>query len=180
MNPPTTSPSTVQIAAPAMSRKVSELVLGISLSALVSDLAGLIQAVAETADGVDHIDTEFLAQTSDEDFDGVRVAVEILIVEMLDQIRARHHLPLMVREKRQQPIFGRGQLDRIPADRHARTSRVDAQRSDFYVGRRDARRAAQQRAQARQQLLGVERLGNIIVGARIEARDFVTPAITSG
>ena len=55
-------------------------------------------AIAHAADGLQHIDAELLAQAADEDLDGVRVAVEILVVEMLDQLGARNDLALVVHE----------------------------------------------------------------------------------
>ena len=48
------------------------------------------------------------------------------------------------------------------------------------LGRGVARRAADQRAQASDQFLGLERLGEIIVGAGIEAGDLVRPAVARG
>ena len=80
----------------------------------------------------------------------------------------------------EQPIFERGQLDRIAVDGDARGARVDPHGPDFDVGRGMAGGAAHQRAQARQQFFGVERLGDVIVGAGVEARDLVAPAVARG
>ena len=48
-----------------------------------------VDQVAEAAHGLDDVDAELLAQAADEDLDGVRVAVEILVVEVLGQLAAR-------------------------------------------------------------------------------------------
>ena len=74
----------VQAAAVANSRNASELVV----------IALLRQPVAEAADGLDHVGRDLLAQPADEHLDGVGVAVEVLLVEVLDQLGARHHAPL--------------------------------------------------------------------------------------
>src|SRR3954451_15078588 len=46
--------------------------------------ARILEAVAEAADGGDDVWPQFLADAGDEHFDRVRVAVEILVVNMLD------------------------------------------------------------------------------------------------
>src|SRR6476660_7887034 len=56
------------------------------------------QQIAEPPHGLDDIDVQLLADASDEYFDGVGVAVEVLIVEMLDQFGARHHAPGVVHQ----------------------------------------------------------------------------------
>src|SRR3569623_562242 len=56
------------------------------------------QEIAETTDGLDDVDVELLADAADEDLDRIRVAVEILVIEMLHQLGARHHAPGMVHQ----------------------------------------------------------------------------------
>src|SRR5690348_3432733 len=46
------------------------------------------QQIAEPTHGLDDVDVQLLADATDEHFDGVGVAVEVLIVEMLDQFGA--------------------------------------------------------------------------------------------
>jgi len=46
----------------------------------------VFETVAKAADGRDDIGTEFLADARDEDLDRIRIAVEILIVDMFDQL----------------------------------------------------------------------------------------------
>src|SRR3569623_212318 len=54
--------------------------------------------VAEATLGVDHFLRQLLAQPADEHFDRIGVAVEVLVVEVLGQLGAAHHLALVVHE----------------------------------------------------------------------------------
>src|SRR5436190_4018206 len=56
----------------------------------------LFETVAEAADGGDHVGAELLADARDEHLDRVRIPVEILVVNMLDQLGAADHLALVV------------------------------------------------------------------------------------
>ena len=82
-------------------------------------MPGGAEEVAEPAHGLDHVDAELLADAADEHLDGVGVAVEVLVVEVLDQLGARHHAAGMVHEVGEQPVFVGGELDRIAVDRDA-------------------------------------------------------------
>src|ERR1700688_579878 len=55
--------------------------------------AGWREQITEAAHGLDDFDPEFLADAADEHFDGVAIAIEVLIVKMLDQLGARDHAP---------------------------------------------------------------------------------------
>ena len=61
-----------------------------------------------------HLDTELLSEAPDEDFDRIRIAIEILIVEMFDELGARHDLALVMHEIGEQAEFERGELDGEP------------------------------------------------------------------
>ena len=149
-------------------------------AACVVQLPRFLEAVAEAADGGDDVGAELLADAGDEHFDGVRIAVEILVVDMLDQLGAADHLALVVHQIGQELIFLRGQLHRLAGLGHLARARVEADVAGDQLGAGIARRAADQRAQAGDQLLGLERLGEIIVGAGIEPRDLVRPAVARG
>src|SRR5690606_27084675 len=82
-----------------------------SLSA--TGFVGVVEAVTEATDGGDDVGTQLLADAGDEDFDGVRIAVEILVVDVLDQLGAADHLALVVHQVAEQLVFLRGQLDRL-------------------------------------------------------------------
>src|SRR5436190_326851 len=63
------------------------------------------QAVAEAADGLDPVGADLLAHAADEHLDGVGVAVEVLVVQVLDQLGATDHPALVHDQVVQQPIF---------------------------------------------------------------------------
>ena len=83
------------------------------------------EQIAKSAHGLDDVDAELLADAADEDFDGVGIAIEVLVVEMLDQLGARHHAAGMVHEIREQTIFVRGELDRVAVDGDAAGAGVE-------------------------------------------------------
>src|SRR5688572_23523244 len=83
----------------------------------------IVEAVAKSADGVDEVGTELLANARDEHLDGVRVTIEILIVDMLDQLGARYHLALVVHQIAQELVFLRGQPHRLAAQGDAARAR---------------------------------------------------------
>src|SRR5205823_6556802 len=59
----------------------------------ISDLScvtGRGDAVAEPAHRLDEVGRDLLAQAADEHLDGVGVAVKVLVVEVLDELGARH------------------------------------------------------------------------------------------
>ena len=99
---------------------------------------------------------------------------------MFHQLGARHHLAAMMGQIGQQPVFLAGQPDGIAVIGDARGAGVDMQRPDLYLGGDDTGGPAQQRAQPRQQFFGIEGLGQIIVGARVEAGHLVAPAVAGG
>src|SRR5262245_27056915 len=100
----------VHAAAEAKSRKARELNL----------IARVREAVAEPADSLDKVLGELLAQTPDEYLDGVRVAVEILLVEMLDELGAGDHATFVQYEISEHAVFVRGELHRLAVDGDAR------------------------------------------------------------
>jgi hypothetical protein len=73
-----------------------------------------------------------------------------------------------------------GELDRRAVDGDAPCARVKPHWPDGKIAGRVAGRPAQKRAQARQHLLHVKGLGDIIVGARVDPLDLFAPAIARG
>src|SRR3954454_6929887 len=98
MAPAIGSTSKFQAAAVAKSRNASELVV----------IALLRQPVAQAADGLDHVGWDLLAQPADEYLDGVGIAVEVLLVEVLHQLGARHHALVVMHQVGEQAILVRG------------------------------------------------------------------------
>ena len=78
----------------------------------------------------------------------------------------------------EQPIFVRGELDRITVHRDAPGAGVEPHRPAVELALGVAGRASQQRPDPRQHLLEMKRLGDIVVGAGIEALHLVAPAVT--
>src|SRR4029078_12751204 len=113
----------VHAAAEANSLKARELSL----------IVRVREAVAEPADSLDEIDGELLAEAPDEHLDGIGVAVEILLVEMLDQLGARDDALTVQHEISEHAIFVRGELERSPVHRHPRGLSVEAERSAFHL-----------------------------------------------
>src|SRR5260370_5123470 len=158
--------TTVQVAAEKNRRSASELAR-----------IGRAEEIAETAHGLYHVDAELLADSADEDLDGVGVAVKILVVEMLDQLGARDHAAGVVHEVGEQPVFVRGELDRVAVDRDTAAAGIEAHRPADQLALGVPRRAAQQGPDARQHLFEVKRLGDIVVRANVEALNLVAPAV---
>src|SRR3954454_5715684 len=115
--PATTSITTVQAAAEKNSRNASEL-----------ERIGQCEQVTQAPYRLNHVDAQLLTNASDEDLDGVGVAIEILIVKMLDQLGARYHAASVMHEIGEQPIFVRRELDRIAVHRNAPGAGVEPYR----------------------------------------------------
>src|SRR5580700_11554002 len=83
-----------------------------------SELAriGRREQITETAHRLDYVDAELFADAADEHFDGVGIAVEILVVEMLDKLGAGDDAAGVMHQVGQQPVFMRSELHRIAVD----------------------------------------------------------------
>src|SRR6185436_1396509 len=148
--PATTSITTVQAAAEKNNLSASELAR-----------IGQCQQVTQPPYRLNHVNAELLANPSDEDLDGVGIAIKVLVVEMLDQLGARHHATCVVHEIGEQPIFMRRELDRIAVDRDAPGAGVEPDRPAVELALGMTGRAPQQCPDPRQHLLEMKRLGDI-------------------
>src|SRR5687768_1799995 len=74
----------------------------------------------------------------------------------------------------------RGELDRVAIDRHPAGAGIETHGTAVEFAFGVAGGAPQQGAHARKYLFEMKRLGNIVIGARIEALDFVAPAVAGG
>ena len=99
---------------------------------------------------------------------------------MLDQFGAGDHAAGVVHQVGQQAVFVAGELDRIAVDRDAAGAGVEPDRPAVELALGVAGGAAQQRPDARQHLLDMERLGDVVVGAGVEALHLVAPAVARG
>jgi hypothetical protein len=98
---------------------------------------------------------------------------------VLGDVGAPDHLAGAAREVFEQRVLTAGQQHFSAAAEHAPRRRVDFDRADGDpLGRQRAALAARQGAQPRQQLAEVERLGQVVVGARVEPGDARFDGIT--
>src|SRR5688572_13788207 len=114
--PVTTRMTTIQVVAEKNSLRASEL----------SRIAGRREQISEPAHRLDDVDAELFSDAADEYLYRVGVAIEILIVQMLDQLAARNYAAGMVHEVGKQAIFVRRELDRISFDRHPASAGIEA------------------------------------------------------
>ncbi len=133
--------------------------------------------VSEAADRLDQVGRHLLAEPPDEHLDGVGIAIEVLVIEVFDQLGPRHHAVTVVHQVFEHLVLVRGQLDRVAVDRHAPGPAVEAHRADLDLVRGMTGGAPNQRADPGEHLLDVEGLGDIVVGAGIDALHLVAPAI---
>src|SRR5262245_49557391 len=95
MMPAIGSTSSTQAAEVAKSRNASELNL----------IGAAAHAIAEAAHRLNHVGRDLLPQAADENLDGVTIAVEVLLVEMLDELRARDDAARVMHQVGEQPIL---------------------------------------------------------------------------
>src|SRR5262249_31773518 len=141
----TTRMTTVQAAADKNRRRASELAR-----------IGRGEQIAEPTHGLNHVDPKLLADAADEDLYRVAVAVEILVVEVLDQLGARSHAGAVMHEIGQQSVFVRGELDRIALDRDSAGAGIETHRPAVELALGMPGRTAQQGTDSREHLFQVE------------------------
>jgi hypothetical protein len=90
---------------------------------------------------------------------------------VLEQREAAQHLAGMAHERLQERELLGAQLERLAAPPGAVAGRVEPQVADLEHRRALDRAAARERAQACQQLVERERLGEVVIGAGVEAVD---------
>ena len=91
------------------------------------------------------------------------------------QLGPAEHAPRLPRHRRQQLEFGRRQLDSPAGDRqgHGRHHELDVAHADQITRGLRGFAATEHRAYARDQLLGTERLGHVVIGTQLEADQLV-------
>src|SRR5829696_8290826 len=122
--------TTVQAAAEKNRRSASELAR-----------IGRGEEITESAHRLDHVDAQLFADAADENLNGIRIAIEVLVIKVLDEFRARHHAAGMMHEIGEQPIFVRGQLDRITVDSDSAGARIEPHQSAIELALGVPRRA---------------------------------------
>jgi hypothetical protein len=100
--------------------------------------------------------------------------VNVVAPDVVEELGARIDAPGMRHEEVQQPELGGRKVEALLARAHAVARRVQAQAVDLDRVAGKLRRAPpQDRLDARGELLRRERLGEVVVGARLEAGDLV-------
>ena len=123
---------------------------------------------------------ELAAQVRDEDVDGVRLGEGVVAPDLVEQRLARHDDARVAHQVLEQLELARGQVELALAAEHLARVRVEAQVADDDVGASARRAAPQQGAHAREQLVALERLDEIVVGARVEALDASVDGVAGG
>src|SRR3546814_21129070 len=85
---------------------------------------------------------DLLPQTADMLVDDVGLRIEMIVPDMFEQHRARHHPPFVAREIGEDAKFARGEVDRLAAAPHRLTEQIDLEIADAQPGLRDYRGAA--------------------------------------
>src|SRR3954468_2858591 len=114
---------------------------------------------------------ELAAQVGDEDLDRVRRRERVVAPDLFQQPLARDHDALVAHEVLEQLELALGQLDGAVAAHDLVRVRVQREVGDDERGRAAGRPAPQGGAQAREQLLPLEGLDEVVVGAGVEAFD---------
>src|ERR671921_1422290 len=114
---------------------------------------------------------ELPSQVGDEDLDRVRDRERVITPDLVEQLLARDHEALVAHQVLEQLELALRELDLALAARDLVRVRVEHQ-VRHAQGRHAARGAApQQRAHAGEQLLALERLDQVVVGADVQSLD---------
>ncbi|PAV70292.1 hypothetical protein WR25_11086 [Diploscapter pachys] len=146
------------------------------------------QTVARTAHGVeDRRRKTFLqlaAEATDVDVDHVAAGIEMVVPDLLQHHRARHHLPRMPRKEFQQVEFARAERDRSAGAGDGAGEQVDLQVADRQARlgrlRPGAVRPADKRFDPGRQFGEREGLAEVIVRTRLQAVDAVVHGAQRG
>ncbi|KAH2816020.1 hypothetical protein KXV85_004421, partial [Aspergillus fumigatus] len=132
------------------------------------------------AQGLDPRRAHLAAQSADQHFDGIEVALGAKIVEMFENVALGQNLSGAADEQLQQAelLFGKG-------NRHAIDLRIARDRIDAHAARLDPLRAlpavaAQQGVQPGQQFLETHRFHHEIIGPGVQPLDLILPTAARG
>ncbi len=123
---------------------------------------------------------ELLAELADEDVDDLQLRLVHAAVEVVEEHLLGERRALPKREQFQHLVFLAGQVHRLAVDLDGLGVEVDRELAggDHRLG--VALGAAHDRVDARDQLLAVERLGHVVVGAEAEALQLVLGVVGAG
>ena len=125
---------------------------------------------------------ELLAQVAHVGLQHARVAAEVVLPDVLEQLRARQHAARVEHQVAQQPVLGGGQLDGLAGAGDLVRVLVELEVLEHEPARLGLGEpgAAQDRADPRDQLLEAERLGDVVVAAERQAADLVLGRVARG
>src|SRR4051812_10764386 len=123
---------------------------------------------------------QLAAEVRDEHLDGVRRGERVVAPDLLEEALAGHDDPLVAHEVLEQLELALGQLDGPLAAHDLVRVRVQRQVGHDQRGAAARRAPAQERAQPGEQLLALERLDEIVVGAGVEALDARLDRVAGG
>src|SRR3954471_18929570 len=123
---------------------------------------------------------ELAAQVGDEHLDRVRLRERVVAPDLVEQALARDDDPLVAHEVLEQLELALGQLDLALAAAHLVGVGVELEVAGHQRGGAARRPAAQQRAHPRQQLLALEGLDEVVVGAGVQALDARLERVAGG
>ena len=135
-----------------------------------------LNAVSHAADGLNKCRSEFSAKASDEDFNGVRIAIEVLRIDVFGQFALRNDPPAMMHEIGQHTEFMAGQFHDRPVSCDFRGSRIQCDGSTLKFGNDLPGCTANQGTKSCEDFFHSEWLGHVIVRAAVDALDFFVPA----
>lgn len=145
----------------------------------------LTQHIAAAPDGLDVVDTagstvELLAQLADENVDDLQFRLIHAAIEVVEEHFLGERRPFAEREQLQHLVFLAGEVNALAGDFNRLGIEVHDQVAcgDDRLGM--ALRAANDRVDAGNQFVLVERLGHIVVGAETEAAHLVLDAGHAG
>src|SRR5687768_16917817 len=141
--------------APATKRAIALPPAAISATRSESELVRILSRpdpISHATHGLDQVDAELLSQAPYEHFDGVRIPIEVLVVEMLGELRPRHHFARVVHQVLEHLVFVRSELDRSAVDSDAARLEVEHDGPAGERVGRVSRSSPHQRTNARQHL----------------------------
>jgi hypothetical protein len=142
------------------------------------------ETVAAAAQGLDHpeapVRIQLAPQPPDQHLDHVALAIRVVFVEIVGQHVLAQRPPRLPHQLQQQPVLEGRQGHGLTAQDHRVGGRIDHQRAEIQPLLAILQTATHQRPQPRLQFLHVERLGQVVVGTRLQALHLVLPAVPGG
>src|SRR6266481_5471908 len=148
------------------------------------EVASIAKTISGAADRLDQLDgvvvVDLPAQPPHQHREHVREGIVVLVPDVRGYRRPIDHLPVMKHEKLQQRELLRRQLDLFPGTPHAVGLEIDLEIRDLQSFREGSPTPSGERPDPRQKLPEREWLGEVVVGANLEAGHTIIDGITRG